>query len=397
MKSISFDGNTYYADQTINPKRISLNSVFEGGFFHIIKKPKRTQISLKLIENQQFSNNAKIAYTIGNSDLKTSILNDFNPPQFEETNISNLNNLQDQLKIDYDLKTIEFINDHIEIDQSIFFPKNFFLILDKNVEIHLNKNTNLIIESNIISKEDSNSQINFIAKGKNCIIFKNNKIKLKRLQFKGFSNCKSNGSYLTGGVNFYKSNLNLDYLIAKNNQSGDDLINIIKSEIQIENLYLENSLYDGLDIDYSEGNIINLKCFNCGKGKGGDGVDLSHSNLFIENIVVTNSVDKGLSIGENTNVNIRNLNVKDSNVCLANKDGSYTKIKNAFFENCNIGLAAFNKKNYYDYSKIEISVPNFKNNKFDILRDKNNKIIIGGWQHSDPNTIDNDILKKIYE
>ena len=42
-------------------------------------------------------------------------------------------------------------------------------------------------------------------------------------------------------------------------------------------------------------------------------------------------------------------------------------------------------------------MPNFKNNKFDILRDKNNKIIIGGWQHSDPNTIDNDILKKIYE
>ena len=39
-------------------------------------------------------------------------------------------------------------------------------------------------------------------------------------------------------------------------------------------------------------------------------------------------------------------------------------------------------------------MPNFKNNKFDILRDKNNKIIIGGWQHSDPNTIDNDILRK---
>ena len=68
------------------------------------------------------------------------------------------------------------------------------------------------------------------------------------------------------------------------------------------------------------------------KGKGGDGVDLSHSNLFIENIVVTNSLDKGLSIGENTNVNIRNLNIKDANVCLANKDGSYTKIKNAFLK-----------------------------------------------------------------
>ena len=32
----------------------------------------------------------------------------------------------------------------------------------------------------------------------------------------------------------------------------DDLVNI-KSQFEISNLYLENSLYDGLDIDYSEG------------------------------------------------------------------------------------------------------------------------------------------------
>ena len=160
---------------------------------------------------------------------------------------------------------------------------------------------------------------------------------------------------------------------------------------------MENSLYDALDIDYSEGNIINLNCFDCGKNKGGDGVDLSHSNVFIENMLISNSFDKGLSIGENTNANIRNLVVKESNVCVANKDGSYTKIKNAAFEKCNIGLAAFNKKGYYDPSKIEISVINFADNNYNILRDKLNKIVLGGWEHRDPNTIDENILKKIYE
>ena len=106
---------------------------------------------------------------------------------------------------------------------------------------------------------------------------------------------------------------------------------------------------------------------------------------------------KDVSIGENTNANIRNLVVKESNVCVANKDGSYTKIKNAAFEKCNIGLAAFNKKGYYDPSKIEISVINFADNNYNILRDKLNKIVLGGWEHRDPNTIDENILKKIYE
>ena len=71
--------------------------------------------------------------------------------------------------------------------------------------------------------------------------------------------------------------------------------------------------------------------------------------FFFENMLITNSSDKGLSIGENTNTNIRNLTVNGSNVCVANKDGSYTKIFNAVFEKCKIGLAAFNKKSYYDH------------------------------------------------
>ena len=77
--------------------------------------------------------------------------------------------------------------------------------------------------------------------------------------------------YLTGGINFYESDINLNSLIAKNNKSGDDLVNIINSKFNINNLLLENSLYDGLDIDYSDGNIFNLSCINCGSKEGGDG------------------------------------------------------------------------------------------------------------------------------
>ena len=56
LKSINFSGNTYYFDQTINPKRISLNSVFEGGFFHILKNLKE----LKFLEIVWKINNFQI-------------------------------------------------------------------------------------------------------------------------------------------------------------------------------------------------------------------------------------------------------------------------------------------------------------------------------------------------
>ena len=114
-------------------------------------------------------------------------------------------------------------------------------------------------------------------------------------------------------------------------------------------------------------------------------------------MLITNSSDKGLSIGENTNLNIRDLRIEDSNVCVANKDGSYTKILNAVFERCKIGLAAFNKKSYYDSSRIQIAYYEFIDNGQDILRDEKNKIVLGSWEHNDPATIDQNILNKIYE
>ena len=45
--------------------------------------------------------------------------------------------------------------------------------------------------------------------------------------------------------------MSIKKLLAKSNKSGDDLINIVNSEFRISEIYLEDSLYDGLDIDYS--------------------------------------------------------------------------------------------------------------------------------------------------
>ena len=126
-------------------------------------------------------------------------------------------------------------------------------------------------------------------------------------------------------------------------------------------------------------------------------MDISGSDIIIDRIDIQGSYDKGLSIGENSTVNIKNADIKNSSVCIANKDGSNTKIVNLQLSNCEIGVAAFTKKSYYDISTIELNRVTHNNNKFKYLRDDINKIIVNRYLIDENEFIDNNIQSKIYE
>ena len=399
IKEIIINKKRFKVKETLNPKQISLNSIYEKSLFEILKKPKRKNIKIETELNLFNIKDMKIIYSFADlqktnsvtiPDINLSIENSF------ETNISEF---EDQIFIDEDKKKITLKNNFLYIDKNLTMPKGYTFEVNAGSSIILKQNANLIIESNFLSNnKDSVKKINFIANGKNCVLFfKNDIINLNNVEFKNFSSCEVNGLFLTGGINFYETNIKIQNIKASNNKTGDDLINIIKSKFKISKINLKNSLYDGLDIDYSDGVISEMRCINCGMETGGDALDLSHTNIFIEDLYILNSYDKGLSIGENSNVNIKNLEVSNAKVCVASKDGSMTRIVNVTLSGCNIGVAAYNKKNYYDFSKIVIFNPILTNNVKDFSRDGKNKIVLNGLEITNPKTIDKNILKNIYE
>jgi hypothetical protein len=398
IKKITINTKSYDAVHLLNPKKISLNSIFENAKFEILEKPKTKKIKIKSNFKIHKIKNLKIHYSIaGLNKLKTVDIPDINL-SLENKIVSDITEFYDQLFIDEKNKKIKIKNDKLVLNKDLVIPDGYLFEINSGTEIIFEKNSNLIVKSNIVSINQNDKRINFIGKGKNCILFyKNDFINLGNINFENFSKCEFNGLYLTGGINFYETDLRITNFYASKNRSGDDLINIINSKFKISNLFLEDTLYDGIDIDYSDGIISNMKCINCGIERGGDGLDLSHTKIFIDNLYISNSYDKGLSIGENSNVNIKNLEINNSKVCVANKDGSMTTILNGIIENCEIGLSAYNKKNYYDFSKIKITNVNFINNQRDFVRDDKNKIIYNGYELTSKEIIDNNILKVIYE
>jgi len=182
------------------------------------------------------------------------------------------------------------------------------------------------------------------------------KSRLKYVIFDNFNTLDYNGWTLTGAVNFYESPVDIDHCIFRNNHCEDGL-NIVRSSFELKNSSVINTPFDGLDVDFSKGLIRNCKFVDTNN----DGMDFSGSNIIVERATVDNAGDKGLSVGEETDVVVKWMYVNRAIIGVAAKDLSTVLINNIILDNCEQGFAAYQKKAEYGGSKIVVNNVDFKN------------------------------------
>ena len=156
--------------------------------------------------------------------------------------------------------------------------------------------------------------------------------------------------FLTGAINFYNSNIGISNLNLKNSMAEDG-INFVNSSVKLKNIKINNTISDAIDFDFSDGKIENIIASNI----KGDALDFSGSNFDISNSNFRNIFDKAISVGERSNININNIKVKNSDIGVAVKDGSFTNLrKYSFLDNKN-DISAYLKKPFYEIGgKINI-------------------------------------------
>tara|TARA_B100001175_G_C19513816_1_gene645755 strand:- start:2621 stop:5260 length:2640 start_codon:yes stop_codon:yes gene_type:complete len=192
-----------------------------------------------------------------------------------------------------------------------------------------------------------------------------------------------NGSGAThDGINFFSSlsihnskNIIISNLHMKKNSIYDDMVHIIYSKnIKIHNSTFTDSLLDTIDVDISDNiNFLNVNIIN----SGNDGIDLMESTSTIENTLISNSKDKGLSVGEGSKIELINSNILENNYGIASKDSSVANVNSSNILNNDIQLAVYKKNWRYNKSgTINLNknvILNEDENIFQI--DKNGKII----------------------
>ena len=161
------------------------------------------------------------------------------------------------------------------------------------------------------------------------------------------------GWQLSGGTTFYKSEVHLEHC-SFNGHQGEDALNIVNSKFSLKDIEIKNTASDGLDIDFSEGNIEGGLFKKIGRQSGGDGIDISGSEVSIDKSVFQGVSDKALSVGEQSVVVATNLTMEGVATGAASKDGSSLTISESTIKNTkHFGLIAYVKKPEYGSASID--------------------------------------------
>jgi len=160
-----------------------------------------------------------------------------------------------------------------------------------------------------------------------------------------------NKKLLTGILTIQDSKLN-ELEINIDGGKAEDSLNIIRSKGNIRSINITNSYQDAADFDFSDLDISEIYISNAGN----DCLDFSLGNYRISKIEAYNCSDKGISVGENSEVFINNVILDSSNINAVSKDSSKLFIENAEFRNYNLCIAAYRKKQEFGGSFIQIPI-----------------------------------------
>ena len=268
------------------------------------------------------------------------------------------------------LKTHSFIN-YIDKTKTLKIKKGEWVVSDPLV---IPQNVTLIIPEGTTLKFSSDSAL--IAKG--AVIIQGTKdfpvtltglekkeywqgiVVLNSLKTSTWSHAKisytsgvnQNGWELTGGVTFYESDIEMNNIHFLDNHT-EDALNIVRSNFKLKNVTIENTLSDAFDSDFSKGKVETSFFQNIGSKGGGDGIDVSGSEVTVTNSYFENISDKGISVGENSNLKATNIGIKNADIGIASKDGSLLFISDSkFSEIRKAGLMAYIKKPEYGSSEV---------------------------------------------
>lgn len=358
-------------------------------------------LMINLIDNQKIRNKLILKLSEIINEIKKNELIDKN--LFNQLNEKNyISFLDDQLK---SLKTKDFEKNNFDqylVDLREFgvFEGDYFvfnsgehiiqkdLILPKNLNVQINPGTTFFLtnKSSIIiygslKAEGTNDKKIYIKTYDSNKTFgtfaviggPTKKVSIKHLEIENPSEKIINGKYLQGGLSLYNFNdVTIDDLKIKNSE-GEDGMNIKNANLcNLKNIFIQNAKFDAIDIDNCNTIAKNIKLENFNtKDDNGDGLDFYFSKASLKNIKIRGFNDKGISIGENSLVDISESLITNNKIGTAIKDDSCLKLLNKNdYNNNEIDISIYNKKNDYGSGTLILN----KNQSFNIKSDSKGKI-----------------------
>ena len=282
----------------------------------------------------------------------------------EKKSLKTLSENNIKYEVNYKDKFIVIQEGQYIIHKNVVTPYGFNVIIKKNTKLLLNKKISFLVrggfdiqgtmkEPVIIDRRDKDDPFGVFAVMGEQI--ENTKVNINYLQFSGGSESIINGTKFTGQMSIVNANVSIKNSIFRNSLS-DDGINIKYSKVDISNSKFFDNFSDQIDLDYCQAIIINnvfsseeVRGLKKTTGTDGtDGLDMSGSKVRVVGNIFSNLSDKGISVGEISNVLAKDNLFYNNNIAIAVKDGSQAFVGENKFNKNKIDISMYIKKKMYN-------------------------------------------------
>lgn len=280
------------------------------------------------------------------------------------------------LKVDIDKKEIKFESGEHKISSPLIIPEGYRVFGEAPLTLDFVNGAFIKSSSPLSFIGQKDQEIKITSSDKSGGILLINISNSSIFQFVSFENLKAISNQnlnLTGAITCYESQVTFKNCIFKENHS-EDFLNIIRSQFQLFQCTFRNSYGDAFDGDFVDGRIEDCEFIS----SGNDAIDVSGSRISVQLTKIYGTGDKGLSIGENSQLIGNKITLDHCEIGVAAKDSSIAKLKNIIINNSHLGFTAYQKKPEFGFATIEIELLTLKDVKELFLREKNSNISFDG-------------------
>ncbi len=172
------------------------------------------------------------------------------------------------------------------------------------------------------------------------------------LQIGGGSEARVNGVYFSGmfAIHHAASVIMTDCIISGSH--GEDLVNIKDGTVDLRRCTFENGQADLVDLDRCKGTIAACTFRSGRDDSNGDGLDVSGARILVTGCTFKNMMDKGISVGEASQLLVRGSRFEGNRMALAAKDLSIAYVEGNTFIDNRIIFGAYRKKPIYGGGRV---------------------------------------------
>ncbi len=276
---------------------------------------------------------------------------------------SNLDDFEFLIKRDSESR-VDVLPGTWNVDSTIVIPKGYRLKVGEGTRLNLSRSAIILSYSPLefVGTEEQPIVIHSTdSTGQGIVVIGAQDVSvLTHVHFGNLSSPVRGGWTLTGAVTFYESPVMMNSTRFVGNRS-EDALNIIRSEFSIDEAQFSQSHSDAVDIDFGKGRITSSLFL----GSTNDAIDVSGSTVEIENVTIDGAGDKGISVGERSELLATGLKISNANIAVASKDESTTTVSDIAVARSRTGFTAYQKKSefgpgalhLYDLETREVTLP----------------------------------------